>query len=250
MLQVGEEDGVVVLRVAEPVGAGPAATRLAWQLIDACHAIEEREDWLAAVVLVGGGQGFWVLPPADDEACDELAEVWPSAIGALGRLTPPTLAVLGADAIGPAWELALACDLRLICSDARVGSPEVRLGRMPSAGATQRLSRLVGVGQALRLVLLGEVLSAAEAHALGLVQRLVDGPELDACLAQIVSGLRASAPIALAYAKETVHQAMDLPLDDGLRLEADLAALLHTTRDRAEGISGFLERRTPRFEGQ
>jgi enoyl-CoA hydratase/carnithine racemase len=250
MLQVGEEAGVVVLRVDEAVGAGVAADRLGWELLDACQAIEQREEWLAGVVLVGGGRGFWVEAPGDAEACDALAEVWPEAVAAVGRLTPPTLAVIGADAIGPAWELALACDLRIISTDARVGSPEVRLGRVPTAGATQRLRRLVGAGLALRLVLLGEVLPAAEAHALRLVHRLVDPPDLDVCVAEVLAGLRASAPIALAYAKETVHQAMDLPLDDGLRLEADLAALLHTTRDRAEGISAFLERRAARFEGR
>lgn len=250
MLQVTEEDGVVFLRVDQPVGAGASGNRLGWELIDACQAIQEREEWLAAVVLVGGGAAFWLEAPADARASDALAEVWPTAIGAVGRLTPPTLALLTADAIGPAWELALACDLRLTASDARLGNPEVRLGRVPSAGGTQRLSRLVGPALALRLVLLGEVLPAADAHALRLVHWLAEASNLDACLTEVLGGLRACAPIALAYAKESVHQAMDVPLEDGLRLEADLAALLQTTHDRAEGIAAFLDRRVARFEGR
>jgi enoyl-CoA hydratase/carnithine racemase len=250
MLQVREEERTVFLRVEEPVRAGAAADRLAWELLDACQAIQEREDWLAAVVLVGGGAAFWLDPPADAAACDALAEVWPAAVAAAGRLTPPTLAVLGGDAIGPAWELALACDLRLAARGVRLGSPEVRLGRLASAGATQRLTRLVGSGTALRLVLLGELLSGVEAHALGLLHRVAELSDLDACVGEIVSGLRSSAPIALAYAKETVHQGFELPLSEGLRLEADLAVLLQTTYDRGEGIAAFLERRSPGFEGR
>src|SRR5439155_16888879 len=111
---------------------------------------------------------------------------------------------------------------------------------------TQRLARLVGPATALRLLLLGEVLTAPTALELGLVHRVVPAAELDAACEGMLGELSAGGPLALAYAKEAVHRAGDLPLTDGLRLEADLAALLQTTHDRAEGLAAFRERRAPR----
>src|SRR5262249_44333911 len=144
----------------------------------------------------------------------------------------------------------LACDLRLAAAHVRLGSPEVRWGRIPAAGGTQRLARLVGPATALRLLLLGEMLAAPTALELGLVHRVVPAAELDAASEAMPGELAAGAPLALAYAKEAVQRAGDLPLPDGLRLEADLAALLQTTHDRAEGLAAFRERRAPRFEAR
>jgi enoyl-CoA hydratase len=250
MLQVREQDRVVYLRVSGTVGPGLASTRLASELIDACQAIEERAEVPVGVALLSDGPAFWVSAPDGPDACDALSADWAAATAAVGRLSPPTIAAVGATAIGPAWELALACDLRLAANDVRVGCQEVALGRIPAAGGTQRLARLVGPSLALRLVLFGEVLTAPEALDLGLIHRLAPSDALDACLGEVLAGLRASAPLALAYAKETVRQSAELSLDDGLRLEADLATLLHTTLDRAEGIDSFLRRRAPRFEGR
>src|SRR5207302_10501658 len=114
----------------------------------------------------------------------------------------------------------------------------------------RRLRRLVGPAGALRLLRLGEVLDAPAAQAHGLLHRVVPATELDTAIEALLDGLRAAAPIALAYAKEAVHAAADTPLPAGLRLEADLATLLQTTADRAEGIAAFQARRAPRFEGR
>jgi enoyl-CoA hydratase len=108
----------------------------------------------------------------------------------------------------------------------------------------------VGPGVAVRLLLLGEIVDAPDAHALGLLHRVEPRERLDAALDEMLTGLRDSAPIALAYAKEAVLSAGDLALADGLRLEADLAVLLQTTGDRAEGIDAFLGRRAAHFEGR
>jgi enoyl-CoA hydratase len=249
-LDLAERDGVVYLHVAAPVGLGPAAARLALAIADACAAIDEREEPPAGVALVGTGDAFYVAPPRSSADCDALGPAWAAATAAVARLGPPTLAVLGGDAIGPAWELALACDLRMAAARARLGSPEVRWGRLPAAGGTQRLVRLAGPAVALHLLLLGEVLTAADALALGLVHRVVPGNALEAARDEMLDALRAGAPIALGYAKEAVRQGMELPLDAGLRLEADLAALLQTTRDRAEGLAAFAARRAPRYEAR
>jgi enoyl-CoA hydratase len=250
MLQASERDGVVFWRVSEPVRPGQASLRLANALVDACADLEQREVLPVGVVLTSGGASFWLQSPAQAADCDALGPSWAEATTQLGRLSPPTIAVLAGEAIGPAWELALACDLRLAANGARVGSPELRWGRLPAAGGTQRLTRLAGPATALRLLLLGELLDAPAALELRLLHRVAPAAELDDCLEALLAGLRTSAPIALAYAKETVHRAVDLPLESGLRLEADLATLLQTTADRAEGIGAFLERRSPDFQGR
>ena len=250
VLTTNERESVIWLEASEPAEPGEAAARLGYQLADACVALEERAERPLAVVLRGGLRGFWLRPPRNAAECDAAGPGWAEAAAAIDRLSLPTIAVLEGEAIGPAWELALACDLRLAAADARVGSPEVAFGRLPAAGGTQRLTRLAGPAVALRLLLLGDVLAASDALALGLVHRVAPAAELDRQLEDLLAALRRGAPIALAYAREAVRAAADLPLAAGLRLEADLSALLQTTHDRAEGIDAFLERRPPRFEGR
>src|SRR5207245_7894501 len=134
------------------------------------------------------------------------------ATRAVAELPLATVAVLEGDVLGPAWEMALACDLRIAGHDARVGSPEVLSGGMPSAGGTQRLVRAVGPALALRLLLLGETLTAAEALDLGLLHRTAPVADLEACLQEVLDGLRSSAAIALAYVKEAVHSGLEVSL--------------------------------------
>ncbi len=249
VLRVERDDRVVRLVVPEPV-LPARADRLAWEIEDACRAVAESDELAVCVVLAGAGDSFLLAPAAGPLEWDDAGAAAAAIAGSLARLDPPTLAVLGGDAVGPAWEIALACDLRLAAEGVRVGSPELAHGRMPAAGATQRLPRLVGLGTALRLLLLAEVVPAAEARELGLVHDAVPAAGLDAAADALLDALRATAPIALAYVKEAVGQALDLPLEAGLRLEADLAALLQTTSDRAEGLRAHRERRPPRFEGR
>src|SRR3954452_18881553 len=249
LLDQSERAGIVYLQVAAPVAAGSAVERLGWAFADACAALAEREVPPAGVALVGLGGAFCVQPPQSSADCDAVGPAWATATAAVARLGPPTVAVIGGAAIGPAWEMALACDLRIAAAGARVGSPEARWGRLPAAGGTQRLVRLGGPALALRLLLLGEMLAAPDALALGLVHRVAKADGLTAAQEALLDGLRASAPVALGYTKEAVRQGLELPLVAGLRLEADLAALLQTTDDRAEGLAAFRERRPPRYEG-
>jgi enoyl-CoA hydratase len=248
IVEIEERERVVYLHVPEPA-RGTSAERLAWAIEDACIAIEEEVEPYAGVVLSDGGGAFLLWPPADRAEWSGHARAAARITGALARLSAPTVASMAFDAIGPAWEVALACDVRVAADGVRLGSPDVQADRVPSAGATQRLPQLVGVGVALRLLLLGELLTADEALRLGLVHLTAPPSQLAERGAEVVALLQAAAPIALAYAKEAVRVSADLPLADGLRLEADLAALLQTTTDRAEGLRSFLERRAPRFGG-
>lgn len=250
MLKSSFEPGIHRIHSEGAVGVGSSLEALSRDIAYLCERVEEGRPGPRVVVLECGSGPFFVASPCSASDCDAAGPFWRQATSTVAGLAQPTVAVIEGEAIGPAWELALACDLRICTEDARVGSPEVAWGRMPAAGGTQRLARLVGPGRALWLLLRGEILSGAEALSLGLVQRSVPRSELSACVDDVLGRLRACAPIALAYTKEAAHSGLDLPLTDGMRLEADLASLLQTTGDRAEGIAAFRERRAPLFEGR
>ena len=167
-------------------------------------------------------------------------------VAALAALRIPVVAWVDSDCHDEALELALAADIRLAGESATFRMGHVREGGIPSHGGTQRLTRAVGRGQALRLLLTGETLDADDALRTGLVHDVgvvEDAEELAAAIAD-------AGPIAAQYVKEAIAASADLPLRDGMRLEADLSILLHSTADRAEGLRAFAEKRKPRFEGQ
>jgi enoyl-CoA hydratase len=146
--------------------------------------------------------------------------------------------------------MALACDVRVAGESARFGFPETTLGLIPFAGGTQRLPRIVGRAKALQMVLLNEVIDAAEALRCGLVSRVVPDGSLDAEALALAERIAARGPLAVRYAKEAVLRGMEMPLDTALRFETDLTVILQTTEDRAEGVRAFLEKREPDFKGR
>jgi enoyl-CoA hydratase/carnithine racemase len=240
---------VVYVRIDQAAPAGAHSSRLAERLQDTCTDIRDGLAAPTALTIVSAGRNFCIDPPVSVDECDRAAAVWREAIEAVGALPIPTVAAMAGNAIGPAWELAMACDIRLAEDHITLGSPETGHDRMPACGGTQRLARLIGPGRALEMLLLGTILDAQTARDIGLVHRLTPRGTLVSLLEDVLGALRRAAPIALTYAKEAIHNGMDLRMADALRLEADLATLLQTTGDRAEGISSFLERREPRFEG-
>ncbi len=127
---------------------------------------------------------------------------------------------------------------------------QITAGEMPWDGGTQRLARLVGRAKALELILLGETIDAPEAHRIGLVHKVVPHDELMTVVMDLTQKMAAKSPVSLAYVKEAIHKGMDLTLEQGLRLEADLYYLIHTTGDRTEGIKAFREKRRPQFKGK
>ncbi|PYM72354.1 MAG: hypothetical protein DME10_12885 [Candidatus Rokuibacteriota bacterium] len=147
-------------------------------------------------------------------------------------------------------EFALACDIRVAAEDAQLGLTEINLAIIPGGGGTQRLPRLVGRGKALEMILTGMRVPAAEALRIGLVERVVPVSELMPAAQGLARDIAAKAPIALRYAKEAVVSGLGLPLQDGIRLENDLATLLRTTEDRVEGARAFVEKRKPKWSGR
>ena len=179
----------------------------------------------------------------------EGAELGQAVFAQLDRLSIPSIAVVNGFAFGGGCELALACTLRLALPSAKFGLPEVKLGLIPGYGGTQRLPRLVGTGRALELVMTGRTVKADEALAIGLVNRIVEGPavEVGKAYAREFTGhsLR-----ALQFAREAVLRAADLPLYEGLRLEADLSTLAYRTADAEEGMQAFVDKRPAAFQDQ
>ncbi len=171
-------------------------------------------------------------------------------IDAVGGASKPMIAAIHGFCLGGGLEIALMCDLRIAAEDAQFGLPEVSLGIIPGAGGTQRLWRVVGVGHALRMILTGERIDAQEAHRIGLVTQVLPSGRLVEEAERLANVIASHAPLALAMAKEAVCKGPDLGLTDGLRLEADLSALLLTTHDYVEAATAFAEKRRPVFRGR
>ncbi len=165
----------------------------------------------------------------------------------LDRLPMPSIAVINGFAFGGGLELAMACTFRLATANAKMGLPEVRLGLIPGYGGTQRLSRLIGESRAMEMILTARTLTANEALQVGLVNRLIGADPLaeGIAFAREFSGF--SLPV-LALARSAISRGMDMSLQDGLRLEADLSTLAFQTQDAAEGMDAFSAKRKPEFK--
>jgi enoyl-CoA hydratase len=170
-------------------------------------------------------------------------------IDALSEAAKPVIAAIGGVCFGGGLEIALACDIRIAAVSATFALPEVTLAIIPGAGGTQRLSRLIGLGPALRLAITGERIDATAALRLGLVSEVVPAGDLTDAAMTLADRISRFAPQAVMYAKEAVLKGHDLSLAAGLRLERDLSAILATTSDRLEAAAAFRERREPDFTG-
>jgi len=178
------------------------------------------------------------------------AEVGQATFAMLDRLPIPSLAIVNGYAFGGGLELALACTFRLVTPKAKLGTPEIKLGLLPGYGGTQRLPRIVGEARALEMVLTGKSVDAQLALAWGLASGIVEGDEkavLERGMAFAREFSNFSLPV-LSLAREAVRRALDTPLTEGLKIEADLSTLAFNTEDAAEGAAAFLEKRKPRFK--
>jgi len=162
----------------------------------------------------------------------------------------PTLAMIDGFCLGGGCELALACDVRIASDRARLGQPEINLGIIPGGGGTQRLPRVVGTGQAMRLILSGEIVDAGEALRIGLVDVVHPVEELRERTMEFARGIAAKSPVALRMAKAAVRAAAEMPLASGLAYETELFVTCFGSDDKREGIAAFLEKRPAEFTGR
>lgn len=217
-----------------------SARQLAYDLEDISRRVRQDPEVYVAV-LTGSGDVF--CAGRDDDPAAGTA-------GYIAAIEQPVIAAVNGDALGEGLELALSADIRLASERARFGLPQVKRGMMPGDGGTQRLPRVIGKGKALEMIMTGDNIDAKEALRLGLVSRIVSHENLAEETRKFAEALAGKAPLGIRYVKEAVTKGLDLTMEQGLRLEADLYFLLHTTADRTEGIRAFLEKRPPQFKNE
>ena len=247
-IRVDSDGAVAVVTLAHPESGNSIDEVMAAELREALSDLDDADD-VRAVVLTGDGPHFCrgsALP--DRPSAEQIAShsVAP-AVAAMGK---PTVAALEGDVLGQGLELALGCDLRYASTDARMGLPQAAEGAIPWDGGTQRLPRLIGRSRALHLMLLARVVDGREDAEIGLVAGVVPAGQALPRAMEAARVIATHGPVALRYLKEAVYGGADLTLDQGMRLEVDLATLLHSTGDRAEGLRAFAERRRPEFSGE
>ena len=254
-LLVQREAGVSVLTIHRPqrLNALDAATLLELQ-----HAfIDFQQDSdLRCVIVTGAGDKAFVAGAdirefAGDtpDAARQRAAHGQRVFDLIEQLGKPVIAAVNGVALGGGCELAMACTLRIASDTATFGQPEINLGLIPGFGGTQRLARLVGKTRAMEMIVTGRSITADEALACGLVNRVVPGPTLMDEARALASMLASKPPIALRYAMEALNRGFDMPFADACRLEASLFGLAAATDDMREGTQAFLQKRKPDFKG-
>ncbi|CAH2903880.1 MAG: Enoyl-CoA hydratase (EC [uncultured Paraburkholderia sp.] len=171
-----------------------------------------------------------------------------SVFAKLDRLRVPSIAVIHGYAFGGGLELAMACTFRIATPKAKLGLPEIKLGLIPGYGGTQRLPRLVGQARALDIVMSGRSVGAEEAERIGLVNAIVEGDDPKAMGAHYAERYIGFSKCASSFARDAVRRALDVDLQEGLRVEADLSTLAYRTADAAEGMRAFVEKRPAQFK--
>ncbi len=173
-----------------------------------------------------------------------------SLFTAIDGFPKPIIAMINGYCLGGGCELALSCDIRIASESAKFGQPEINLGIIPGGGGTQRLTRLVGEGKAMELILTGDIIDAKTAYNLGLVNTVVPAADLEGKTMELANRIAEKSPVALRMAKEAVKLASRSTLDEGLRREVDLFALCFSSEDKDEGVRAFMEKRKPEFKGR
>lgn len=217
-----------------------------------------REDaGVRVLILTGSGEKSFVAgadihelaqrTPADGKDFSLFGQEIFRRLETLGK---PSIAAINGFALGGGCELALSCTLRIASRNARLGQPEVKLGIIPGYGGSQRLARLCGKGVAHEMILTGEMISADEALGIGLVNHVVEPPELLATAESIARKIMANAPLAVQYSMEAIARGTEMPQEEGLFLEATLFGLCCASEDMREGTRAFLEKRPAQFKGK
>lgn len=260
-LSLGKTGHVARITLTRPDRDNVLDAAVLRELADACGAVADDTDVRTAVLAAEGdifsiGWDWEALAHAAVSQGGSLLEaarglgIVPDPFRCLHELSRPVVCALNGDAHGAGLELALACDIRVAAEDARFSLPEAAMGLLPMGGGIQRLARLVGRGRALQMVLTGDEIDASEAHAIGLVNRIVPPDRVFDEARLLAERIAERGPIATGYAKEAVNRGIDMPLEQALRFETDLTVILQTTEDRAEGVTAFIQKRKPEFKGK
>jgi len=249
------EDSIATITMNRPEAMNALNEKVLRELKEAITQVRD-DPSVRVVIITGEGPAF--VAGADIRAMlskdlieiREFTRFGHGVLNDIEKLGKPVIAAINGFALGGGFELALACDIRLASTEARMGFPEVGLGIFPGLGGTQRVTRLVGKGRACELIFSGDQVSAEEAASIGLVNRVVPPQQLMAEARRLAKRIARQGPVAVARAKTAINQALQTGLDAGLAFELEAVTLTFGTEDQHEGMTAFLERRKPEFKGQ
>lgn len=247
-------DAIAVVRINLPDAHPSGSLTPAYQLKDLCQSIDE-DPAIRVIILTNTPPALWYedpVPLSDNPPSDDPEPaLQPHRVASqVAALKVPTIAAIQGRAWNQALELALACDLRIAADNSTFGFSSLAEGFIPWDGATQRLPRIIGRALATDLLLTGRPLTAAEALKIGLLNSLTPSEDLHNAALNLALSIAEAAPIATRFIKEAVLKGLDMPLPQGLNLEADLSFILQTTQDRQRGIQSFFTKTPPKFTGQ
>jgi enoyl-CoA hydratase len=242
-------EGVALVTLDQRETLNALSFALLAQLDDVLAVLDDDPACHAIVITGAGARAFAAGADIRELAAETAGSIGGgdrlAAIDRVGRLRTPVIAAVRGFALGGGAELAMACDMLVAGDDAQFGQPEIRIGVIPGAGGTQRLTRAIGRARAMELVLTGRRIGAAEADRLGLVTMVVPAAETLARALELAGQVAAMPALAVEAAKAAVNAAQSLPLDEGLRYERERFEALFATEDRDEGMVAFLEKRPP-----
>ena len=253
-------DQIAFITLNRPDSLNAMNRQMTRELVDVCQQVEEDSGIRVAIFTGAGEKAFSAgmdlkeraetsFSPIERRQQKLTNKIYTQA-RAVAAITKPTIAAIRGYCVGGGLEFALACDLRVAAEDAKLGLTEVRRGIIPGAGGTQRLSRAVGVTKAMEMCLTGDTVSGLEAKSLGLVNHAVPSADVLKSAEDLAGRILKGAPMSVAFIKEAIKKGVELPLEEGLRLEADLSALIGITEDAKEGPRAFAEKRPPVWKGR
>ncbi|MGE5380070.1 MAG: enoyl-CoA hydratase-related protein [Methylocystaceae bacterium] len=255
-LQINWDKGIVTMMVNRPQAMNALNEETLLEIEAAAREIKA-DDTVKVVVITGAGQKAFVAG-ADIAYMQELSAVQGREFAKLGHrvlrevetIQVPVIAAINGFALGGGLELSLACDFRIAAENAKFGQPEVGLGITPGFGGTQRLPRTVGAAWAKQLIYSGDLIDAATALRIGLVNQVVAVDELASVAEKLAKRISERAPQAVQYSKAAINDGMQCDIDRGCAIEADLFGLCFSTQDQKEGMTAFLQKRTADFNGR
>jgi enoyl-CoA hydratase/carnithine racemase len=253
-------DQIAFITLNRPDSLNAMNRQMTRELVDVCQQLEEDSGIRVAIFTGAGEKAFsagmdlkeraeTAFSPIERRQQKLTNKIYTQA-RAVAAITKPTIAAIRGYCVGGGLEFALACDLRVAAEDAKLGLTEVRRGIIPGAGGTQRLTRAVGITKAMEMCLTGDTVSGLEAKSLGLVNNVVASADVLKAAEDLAGRILKGAPMSVAFIKEAIKKGVELPLEEGLRLEADLSALIGSTEDAREGPRAFAEKRVPVWKGK
>lgn len=254
-LNITTEEHICTIQINHPKAMNALNTKIMHEFNRALTTVENNKN-IRVLIITGVEKSF--VAGADISEMANLNEIEGKAFGELGSevfrrielLHIPVIASINGFALGGGCELALCCDIRIASEKAEFGHPEVGLGILPGFSATQRLPRLVGTGKAKELIYTGNVINAAEALAIGMVNKVTAIEMLDEETHKMAQTIASRAPLAVQFAKQAINRGVDTDIEAGIEIEVDLFARCFTTEDQKKGMQAFLNKEKITFEGK